>query len=191
MFGGIIAASEPIRECEYQNAGARFVIQKPFSWDSSIGESIAVDGVCSTVINSTRDSFVVQYIPETLRVTNLISKQKNDIVNLERSLRLNDFVSGHLVTGHIDTTGRVERVDIDGDSHVLTIVHPKEFRRFLIHKGSVALNGISLTVIDPIEDRFSVAIIPHTWEQTNCRQLRVNDVVNIEYDQVAKYLLNR
>ncbi len=188
MFTGIISAVQPIVQIDDAGEIRRCTIQLPHDWKLSVGESINVDGVCSTVVAVGSAQFTVEYIPETLRVTTLKQKAQNDVVNLERSLRLNDLVSGHLVTGHVDTTGIVEAIHEEGESRILMIVHPAINARFLISKGSIAVNGVSLTVIDPEGDHFSVAIIPHTLEQTNIGQCHVGSVVNLEYDMLAKYV---
>jgi riboflavin synthase len=188
MFTGIISACSPINNIVERNGIRVLTIALPPQWDIQIGESIAVDGVCSTIVSVTPQDFVVEYMPESLRITTLKSKQKNGIVNLERSLRLHDVVSGHLVSGHIDCVATVSGIEQDQGSHVLTITYPERFASYLISKGSGAINGISLTVVDVSETQFSVAIIPHTWEYTTLQTLVVNDSVNIEFDQVAKYI---
>jgi riboflavin synthase len=188
MFTGIISAYQPILQITDANSIRTCKIGKPSDWRLDIGESASVDGVCSTVVSVSDTDFVVEYMPETLRVTTLNFRIKNDSVNLERSLRLQDVVSGHLVTGHVDATGTISAIRADGDAHVLTITHAVENSRYLISKGSVAVNGISLTVVDPHDTQFSVAIIPHTWKQTNLHLLHIGERVNLEYDMLAKYV---
>lgn len=188
MFSGIIRACEPIVHIDERNGIRRYTIQVPLDWQLSIGESVAVDGVCSTVVGVGSPHMSVEYMPETLRITTLKSKEKNDIVNLERSLLLGDFVSGHLVSGHVDTTGIITETRTEEDSHVLTIAHPTEYAQYIIPKGSIAINGVSLTVIDPLKDCFSVAVIPHTWTHTNLSTLTAGSRVNLEYDMIAKYV---
>lgn len=195
MFTGIIAACEPIHQIEANNDNRVLTIAKPTDWMLRVGESINVNGVCSTVVQNDSKTFRVEYIPETLRLTTMRHVSVGERMNLERSMTLNDLLSGHLVYGHIDTTGTIDRIVDDGESHCVTIVHDARGARFLISKGSITINGISLTVVNPIQNRFSVAIIPHTWEATNTHNWKKGDAVNLEYDMLAKYisqmLLNR
>jgi len=191
MFTGIIAACQKIQKIVDENAMRHMTIALPSDWQLHIGESVNVDGVCSTVVAIGAADFTVTYMPETLRLTTLSTKQDYDNVNLERSLRLNDLVSGHLVSGHSDSLATVASMHQDGDSMVLTFEYPKEFAKYVVPKGSVAINGVSLTVINPTDRQFSVAIIPHTWEHTNLSALREVDTVNVEYDLIAKYLFRQ
>lgn len=190
MFTGIITACEPITSLEDHNGNILATARLPKGWNVEIGESITFDGVCSTIIAFTEDSFVTEWMPETLRLTNVGQKKVGDLVNLERSLTLQDKLSGHMVQGHIDAVGTVVDVQDDGESHIVTVEHDQSMDKYIISKGSIALNGISLTVINPEPGRFSVAIIPHTWEHTNMRTFQQGTVVNLEYDMMAKYLEN-
>lgn len=186
MFTGIIATTQPVTRIVESNGNTIFTITKPADWTLAVGESVCVDGVCSTVLSSVNDSFDVEYMPETLRLTTLAQKVTGDKLNLERSITLNDVLSGHMVAGHVDTTGTLAAIEKDGGSYRLTITH--DTPKYVISKGSITVNGISLTVIDPTDDAFTVAIIPHTWEQTNLSQLKEGSKVNLEYDMIAKYI---
>lgn len=188
MFTGIITACEPLKTLEDKNGNILATVGMPAEWTVEIGESITVDGVCSTVLTSTEDSFTTEWMPETLRLTNLGTKNENDLVNLERSLTLQDKLSGHMVQGHVDAIGTVVSVEDDGESNMVTIEHSGDKDGYIISKGSIAINGISLTVVNPTPSQFSVAIIPHTWEHTNMHTFTEGTVVNLEYDMMAKYL---
>lgn len=190
MFTGIIASSEPIQQIKEKNGNRTLTIAKPTEWMLRVGESMNVNGVCSTVVESDASSFRVEYMPETLRLTTMRHVSVGEQMNLERSMTLNDLLSGHLVYGHVDTMGTIDRIMDDGDSHLVTIVHEARGARFLISKGSITINGISLTVVNPTNIAFSVAIIPHTWEVTNIHSWKTGDAVNLEYDMLAKYIAN-
>lgn len=186
MFTGIIGATQPVTTIVESEGNTTFTITKPADWTLAVGESVSIDGVCSTVLTKAQDSFDVEYIPETLRLTTLGDRTSGDRLNLERSITLNDVLSGHMVAGHVDATGTLAAIAKDGGSYRLTITHHNP--QYVISKGSIAVNGISLTVIDPTDDAFTVAIIPHTWEQTNLSQLQEGSRVNLEYDMIAKYI---
>lgn len=173
MFTGIIEKTTPLQAIK----GDRFVFAKPSAWRLREGQSISIDGVCSTVLRSNSKNFTVQYIPETLRVIKpLVVGRK---MNLERSIRSSDRFEGHFVLGHVDTVGIVSSIS----SHVLKINYPKKFKKFLAYKGSVAINGVSLTTLRGLV----VALIHHTLTHTNLGELKKGDKVNIEFDVLAKY----
>lgn len=188
MFTGIIASCQPLHDSTDHSGIRRCVIALPEGWHLDIGESVNCNGVCSTVTTCTATDFTVEYMPETLRLTTWNNLQKTATINLERSVRMQDVLSGHLVSGHVDTMGRIVAIQPDGDAHLVTIQFPTEFALYLIPKGSVTVNGISLTVVQPTDNTFQVAIIPHTWERTNLSLLQVGDSVNLEFDQIAKYI---
>ncbi len=186
MFTGIITAQETVASTAKENEMVNVVISRPKKWELEVGESININGVCSTVTEMTADDFTVAYMPESLRLTTASELEKGSKVNLERSLQMKDLLSGHTVSGHTDTTGQIKEIVEEGDSYTLTISYDKP--QYIIHKGSVAVNGISLTAINPTDDTFQVSLIPHTWENTNLSSLKVGDLVNIEYDMIAKYI---
>lgn len=152
--------------------------------------SIAVDGVCLTVLRKRRIVFHVQAVEETLQKTTLGSLRKGSAVNLERPLAANGRLGGHFVLGHVDGIGTVRRIDRRKNSWMFHIGISPRFRKFLIPVGSVAVNGVSLTVADLNSTGFVVSIIPHTWKMTTFRFLREGETVNIEYDVLGKYILN-
>lgn len=186
MFTGIVERAARIRSVTGNEQGKTFCIETTYT-DHSVGESILIDGVCSTIIELHEDSFVVFYMPETLRLTTLDTKHDGDIVNIERSMTMQTLISGHLVTGHVDTTAQLVSIVPDGEAYTLTFRFSLGMQ-YLVHKGSICLNGISLTVINPHDDVCSVSIIPHTWQVTNLHTLTPGDPVNVEFDMIAKHI---
>jgi riboflavin synthase len=153
-----------------------------------IGTSVAVNGVCLTVVSIEDSAFTVDVMPETFQKTNLGSLNAKDLVNLELAMSADGRFEGHMVLGHVEGVGEIKEVKEEGNSKILTIQAPKLILQFIVPKGSVALDGISLTVIDAKDDQFTVGIIPHTWDQTHLHTTNVGDRVNLETDIVAKYL---
>lgn len=152
-----------------------------------IGESISVNGVCSTVKKAGKDiSF--EYMPETLKLTNLSNLKKDEIVNLEQSMRVNARLDGHIVLGHVDGKGNIVSIKKEGNSRVFEIkLLEKKFMKFIVYKGSIALEGISLTIAKILSNSFLVKIIPYTLAHTNLKFKKVGDAVNLEFDILAKY----
>ncbi len=188
MFTGIIQKIGRVINLEKKSGNLELSIQvrKPWPNRFKIGESIAVDGVCLTVVRSARNSFFVQAVPETLSLTALNHLSAGSSVNLERSLKLNDFIGGHFVFGHVDTTGKIIRKLKRGKSHLMKITVPPAVRRYLILKGSIAIDGISFTIQKLYSNSFEVAIVPHTADCTTIRGKKVGDAVNLEADMMAK-----
>ena len=153
-----------------------------------IGDSLANNGVCLTVVSQTPSILGFDLLAETVKRSNLIDLEVGDLVNLERSMAASSRFDGHLVQGHVDTTAKLLAVEAHGQDHRIEIELPRDFARYVIFKGSIAVNGVSLTVAELDSDRFVNWIIPHTWSLTNLRQLRPGDRVNLEFDQIAKYL---
>ena len=185
MFTGIIESIGTVSSVERSSSVCRLRISNPWS-DVAVGESIAVNGVCLTSLDG---SLLFDVSPETLRCTSLGALAAGDSVNLERSLRLGDRVSGHLVQGHVDGLGRLLSVEPKEDGSLeLTVGVPEPLRRYMSPKGSVAIDGISLTINSVESDRISLMIIPHTWKATNLSTKRVGQDLNLEADVIAKTL---
>ncbi len=185
MFTGIIEATAPI--VLVSREGTLHVrIKTPRGWKLARGESINVDGICSTVIKNERDTFSIRYTPTTLRKTTAAFFDKGVKVNLERSLRYGNRMSGHFVLGHVDARATVTGVT-RGKNAILTIALPRPLRRFVVLRGSVAINGVSLTIASVSPPSFSVALIPYTTAHTTLGKLEKGDVVNIEVDVLARY----
>ncbi len=189
MFTGLIQDVGRIRKVERVGEMVRLILQTHLPLeDFALGESIAVDGVCLTVVDFGKGSFQVEVSPETLERTTLKRIKPGVLVNLERALRLSDRLGGHILTGHIDTVGTIRRRE-EGPRHLrLEIVIPRPLGRYVVEKGSVAVDGISLTVNRCGEDWFELLIIPHTLAKTTLGVKRVGEQVNVECDILAKYV---
>ena len=188
MFTGIIQSIGRIHEYDARGADARMVIiggGLDFS-DVALGDSIAVNGVCLTAVALTSDSFTVDVSAETLRCTEGFAPGAE--VNLEKALRLADRLGGHLVSGHVDGVGTVHRFTPVGESHLLEIDAPHHLARYIIRKGSITVNGVSLTVNAVDGNRFALNLIPHTLEQTTLKILHAGSRVNLEVDMIARYV---
>lgn len=190
MFTGIVQAAVAVRAAAKVKGELEVQLAKPAGWRLRAGKSIAVNGVCSTVRRVQAKSFSVAYMAETLKKTTMSSLRVGAAVNLEKSLRLSDAVNGHLVTGHIDTVGVITAIVHEGVSRRVTIQVPPSFRRFIARKGSVAIDGVSLTVAACGRQTFQVALISYTLEHTILGKYRRGDKVNIEVDLIARYLDN-
>ena len=189
MFSGIIETTGTITKIDTIVEGVRLTLQTSMPCQEvSIGESICTNGTCLTVTRIGEDELSFDVSAESLRRTNLSDLHLGDNVNLERSLRLDDRLSGHLVFGHVDGVGQVQSIQPEGDSFLYTFVIPTELSRYLVEKGSVAVDGISLTVFHCKPTEFTCAIIPHTHEVTTLHRRKPGDRVNIEGDMQGKYI---
>lgn len=190
MFTGIIQKVVSIRSVEKTGECLRVQMERPAEWNLVQGQSIAVDGVCSTVVEFGEDSFDVEYMPETLAKTTVGSFQEGAKVNLERSLTLRDFIDGGLVSGHVDAWGKVTEINEQGTTREMQIAFPLELKKYIAPKGSIVVNGVSLTVVDVSEEVLCIiALIPYTLAQTNLGTLGKGDTVNIEVDILARYVV--
>ena len=158
--------------------------------DMQVGSSVSVNGVCLTVVLFENNRFSVDVIEETLKKSSLGKLNIGKFVNLERPLKADARLGGHFVLGHVDTTGTVKEIKELDNSHFMTISFNKEFRKYLIYVGSVAIDGVSMTVAEVNPDSFSVGIIPHTWEETIFSDKKLGDSVNLEFDVLGKYVEN-
>jgi len=190
MFTGIIEATGRIARIEPRGGDVRLVVEAASLGldDVAIGDSISVSGVCLTAIALDGDTFAADVSNETLSVTSLGALAVGAAVNLEKAMRLSDRLGGHLVSGHIDGVGRVVSVEPDARSQRWTFELPAELARYVASKGSIAIDGVSLTVNEVDDRRFGVNLIPHTVEVTTFRDRRAGDSVNIEVDLVARYV---
>ena len=189
MFTGLVESLGSVRRLEADGAGRHLVIAAPgLTADLAIGESVAVNGACLTVIERDADTCRFQAGPETLRRTNLGELVPGDRINLERALRLGDRLGGHLVQGHVDGLGRIAERYRQGDWEMVWFSCPAELASQMVPKGSVAVDGVSLTLVDVAADRFSVALIPHTLAQTTLGFKQSGAAVNLETDLLAKYV---
>lgn len=189
MFSGIVAEVGTVKAVEGNREAASLTIEaSPALSDVAMGESIAVNGVCLTVVNHRESTFVLDISPETLRVTNLGELRPGDGVNLERSLCLNDRIGGHLVSGHVDGVGRIIDKRPEANALHYDMQVPKDLMRYIVPKGSIAVDGISLTVVACRPDGFQVTIIPHTAAVTTIGRKALGATVNLECDMLGKYV---
>jgi riboflavin synthase len=188
MFTGIVEAVGTLAEVKGTGGGYRVRIRTPLSADLKVGDSLAVNGVCLTVILIDGEHVLADVGPETSRITTLGSLQRDQQVNLERPLTANGRFDGHFVLGHVDGVGVIDDIRDEGESHWLTIGFPPALAPFFIRKGSVAVDGVSLTVAGLGERQFDVMIIPFTWGATTLNALRKGDRVNLECDMIGKYV---
>ncbi len=189
MFTGLIEAVGKIVERKPTPAGFRLRLSTAIAHELTSGDSLAVNGVCLTVVSADQDGVHADISPETARVTSLGALRRGAAVNLERPLRADARLGGHFVQGHVDATGTIEEIRPDGDSYWLTVKYPASLAPYIVRKGSIAVDGISLTVAGVDDRRFDVQIIPYTWEHTNLHGGRPGDVVNIECDILGKYVV--
>ncbi len=189
MFTGLIEAVGEVGEVKPTPAGFRLRVSSTLADELEPGESVAVNGVCLTVIAADADGVHMDVSPETVRVTSLGGLKRGSLVNLERPVRADARMGGHFVQGHVDGTGTIEDLRHEGEHHWLTVRYPSLLAPYLVRKGSVAVDGISLTVAGLDGQRFDVQIIPFTWDNTNLRAARPKDLVNIECDILGKYVV--
>mgnify|MGYP001463089793 FL=1 len=189
MFNGLIEARGTVSELTPIPDGFRVMVTTPLAADLALGESIAVNGVCLTVVETDSERFAAEISPETLRVTTLGIVQVGHSVNLERSMRADARIGGHFVQGHVDAVGQVNAIDHESDFHRVTVTFPPELAPYLVNKGSVAVDGISLTVAALEKGKFVVQIVPFTWEHTNLSNKTVGETVNLECDIIGKYVV--
>lgn len=189
MFTGIIETVGQVAEVKPTPAGVRLRLVTDLSADLSPGESLAVNGVCLTVVSADADGVHMDVSPETIRVSTLGSLKRGTAVNMERPMRADARIGGHFVQGHVDATGTIEEIRQDGDAWWVTVKFAPSLASQIVRKGSIALDGISLTVAGVDDKRFDVQVIPFTWEHTNLQFAKVNDLVNIECDILGKYVL--
>ena len=191
MFTGIIETIGKILSVEAQGTNKTFVISSPLSEGFKVDQSVAHNGVCLTVESAGPQSHTVTAIEETLKKTSLGTWKTGDLVNIEQCLPANGRLDGHFVQGHVDATGEcINKKTLEG-SWEFTIRFPPQFAALVIEKGSISLNGISLTIFNVGQDEFTVAIIPYTFEHTNMNRLNVGDLVNLEFDLLGKYILRK
>jgi riboflavin synthase len=189
MFTGIVeAVGEVAAMAESAPGTYRLEIRTPIASELKIGDSLANNGVCLTVISRTALAVGFDLLAETVLRSNLADLKIGDLVNLERPMAASSRFDGHIVQGHVDTTAKLLEVAEVGQDHRIEIDLPVAFQQYLVYKGSIAVNGISLTVAEVHADRFVSWIIPHTWKTTNLHRLKPGDGTNLEFDVVAKYV---
>jgi riboflavin synthase len=189
MFTGIIEEIGTIEKVSPISGGMRLTIRaKKIIEDIAVNDSICIDGVCLTATRVNHNSFQVDAVGATLDKSTFNRIKADALVNLERSVRLSDRLGGHLVQGHVNGIGTISEIKKLGENYLVKIIIPEELERYLIKEGSIAINGISLTIADLNNNEISISVIPHTWQNTNLKDKKVNEKVNVEIDILAKYV---
>jgi riboflavin synthase len=188
MFTGIVEAIGIIKKIERESGNLRFSIQSPFTGELKIDQSVSHNGVCLTVTNIRGEEYDVVAIEETISRTNFGKLKTGDEINLERSLKLGDRLDGHLVQGHVDETATCKKTEQKDGSTLFTFEYGADSANITVQKGSICVNGVSLTIIDSAKNQFSVAVIPYTFGHTNFHSLKTGDLVNLEFDIIGKYV---
>lgn len=188
MFTGIIETLATLEKAERENSNVHFTFSSPITHELKIDQSVAHNGVCLTVVNISGNHYTVTAIDETLKRTNLGNLKTGNLVNLERCMPANGRFDGHIVQGHVDTTAVCVNITEQNGSWEFEFEHPDKPEYLTVEKGSITINGVSLTVVKSERTSFSVHIIPYTYEHTNFKSLKINDTVNLEFDIVGKYI---
>ena len=188
MFTGIIEAFGKVVNLNKDQENLNLRIDSPLTRELKIDQSLAHNGVCLTVVDTSGDQYTVTAIQETLEKTNLGKLKIGDLVNLERAMMMNSRLDGHIVQGHVDQTGFCSEIDFRQGSWLFEFEYDQHQKNITIEKGSICVNGVSLTVVKSSLNKFSVAIIPYTYDHTNFHQIQKGDAVNIEFDMIGKYI---
>jgi len=188
MFSGIVETTSPVLSVSNARQQRILTIRKPRDWTLQDGESVSIEGVCSTIQRLNNGSFGVVYMPETLRKTTLGGLKAGDEVNLQRCLTLQSLIGGHLVQGHVDTTARIRAIENEGAARLFTFSVPVRFFRYIVPKGSIAVDGISLTVVGTTRSTFQCSLLAYTLSHTTLGGKRPGRQVNIEVDILGKYI---
>ena len=188
MFTGIIETLGTVKALEKDGDNIHITIQSNLTNELKIDQSVAHNGVCLTVVNINNDVYTVTAIKETIDKTNLSFWNVNDVVNLERAMKLGDRLDGHIVQGHVDQTAVCKNIEEANGSWYFTFEYNKNLHNITIEKGSITVNGVSLTVVNSKENEFSVAIIPYTYAHTNFHNFKIGTKINLEFDVIGKYV---
>ena len=188
MFTGIIETLGVIQEIKKTDDNLQITIQSSITNELKIDQSVAHNGVCLTVVSIHKDLYTVTAIRETIEKTNLGEWKTGDIVNLERAMKLGDRLDGHIVQGHVDQTGICKNIESANGSWYFSFEYNPEWNNLTIEKGSITVNGVSLTVVNSKKNEFSVAIIPYTYENTNFKHFNIGSKINLEFDVIGKYV---
>jgi riboflavin synthase len=188
MFTGIIETLGIIKDLKKDNSNLTITVSSSITDELKIDQSVAHNGVCLTVIAINNGEYTVTAIKETIEKTNLADWKIGDMLNLERAMKLGDRLDGHIVQGHVDQTGICKSIDEANGSWYLTFEYDSNLNNITIEKGSITVNGVSLTVVNSKEKEFSVAIIPYTFEHTNFKNVKIGTTINLEFDVIGKYV---
>jgi riboflavin synthase len=188
MFTGIIETLGLIQDIKKEGSNVQFTVQSSITSELKIDQSVAHNGVCLTVVDIKRDSYVVTAIHETIQKTNLGDWKIGDSINIERAMKLGDRLDGHIVQGHVDQIGVCKNIESANGSWYFTFQYDEKLNNLTIEKGSITVNGVSLTVVNSKKNEFSVAIIPYTYVNTNFKNFKIGSKINLEFDVIGKYV---
>lgn len=188
MFTGIIEVLGEVEDLKSDKENLHITIKSKISKELKIDQSLAHNGVCLTVVDLKNNSHTVTAIQETLNKSNIGNLKIGDVVNLERAMQLGDRLDGHIVQGHVDQVGICKNIQEADGSWIFTFSYDESLHNLTIEKGSITINGTSLTVVNSKSNEFSVAIIPYTYENTNFHQIKIGETVNLEFDVIGKYV---
>jgi riboflavin synthase len=188
MFTGLVEAVGTVVSLESRGEQARLTLKLPFAAELKPGDSVATNGCCLTVADLHPDGASFDLLAQTLRVTSLGELREGSVVNLERAMMAGDRFGGHFMQGHVDAAGKITRLDESGQDHIVGVSLPPEIHKLCVDKGSLAIDGISLTIAELTSDGAVFWITPHTWENTNLHAARIGQAVNLEADMLAKYV---
>lgn len=188
MFTGIIETLGTIKEIKHEKDNIHVTIEADITNELKIDQSVAHNGICLTVVAIKDSTYTVTAIDETIQKTNLGEWQKDDLINLERAMKLGDRLDGHIVQGHVDQTGNCIAIEETNGSWLYTFEYDDKLNNLTIEKGSITVNGVSLTVVNSKKNQFSVAIIPYTHEHTNFKNFKTGSKINLEFDVIGKYV---
>jgi riboflavin synthase len=188
MFTGIVESIGEIVAITANAGNLNITLRCPFTSELKIDQSVSHNGVCLTVVDIKGGDYTVTAIEETLKKSNLGIAKVGDLINLERAMKLGDRLDGHIVQGHVDQTGECTSISQSNGSWVFTFRYPTDLKNITVEKGSITVNGVSLTVVDSTAGSFSVAIIPYTYEHTNFKSFQIGSIVNLEFDVIGKYV---
>ena len=188
MFTGIIETIGTVESLYSEGKNINLLVSSSISKDLEVDQSVSHDGVCLTVTNKSKKSHNVTIVNQTIQKSKFSDLRIGSELNLERSMKINGRIDGHIVQGHVDDVGKCVNIEDESNSWIFTFQISDKFSRYLVEKGSISINGVSLTCFDIKDKFFSVAIIPHTYQNTNFNKIKINDFVNIEFDIIGKYV---
>ncbi|MEC7877999.1 MAG: riboflavin synthase [Bacteroidota bacterium] len=188
MFTGIIETIGTVESLDSEGNNINLLVSSSISKDLEVDQSVSHDGVCLTITNKSNKSHNVTIVNQTIQKSKFSHLRIGSELNLERSMKINGRIDGHIVQGHVDDVGKCVNIEDESNSWIFTFQISDKFSRYLVEKGSISINGVSLTCFDIKDKFFSVAIIPHTYQNTNFNKIKINDFVNIEFDIIGKYV---
>ena len=188
MFTGIIETIGTVESLDSEGKNINLLVSSSISKDLEVDQSVSHDGVCLTVTNKSNKSHNVTIVNQTIQKSKFSHLRIGSELNLERSMKINGRIDGHIVQGHVDDVGKCVNIEDESNSWIFTFQISDKFSRYLVEKGSISINGVSLTCFDVKDKFFSVAIIPHTYQNTNFNKIKINDFVNVEFDIIGKYV---